>query len=281
MLTEYPKPDHPVSESEAADKLDAIAGLAHTIGLELPAVEAGREMVHRSRRFIDQAKATEDTSTAARRIARQLVAGDLDFDGAVTEAARVEAMQHGGVLARAVKQTEGLAAKRAFADIGRELDGEHTLEQARTIAADTLDQIRKLRVPLEGITDAEQATQAGTTTAKAWAAYKSELLPRWEATHQLVKLLRAQYWIDPLPIDTAAVRYGRYDLAREDTRQAKGRTGQPIRVLLDPICDRWLPGGPYTEAEADQFERDITDAQGPEPESDAVSLAGSRRTVFP
>lgn len=255
---EYPKPERLAHETEAQKILEKLGSLADQAGIDVPAIERGLELLTRTGRFTDELAARrETTSDTSKRIAQALVLGELDVDSAALEVARSEALRPDSVLARAIRRTPQLAAREAIAIFRRELDGDQVLEQARQCVADTLDAIRALRKPLKGIRDAEQATAAGHKVASAWATYQTELLPRWDAAHELVKTLRSYHWLKPLPIGAGvAFRWGRYDLAREDIIAAR-RADETILLLLDEICDAWLPGGPHTEQEALEFTRAV------------------------
>jgi hypothetical protein len=149
----------------------------------------------------------------------------------------------------------------------------------RAVVAEIIAATRKLRGPLEGINSAEEATAAGTKTANAWATYRSELLPKWKAAHELVKRLRVLHWIRPLPLDLAEfAQVGRPDLRVEDVRNAR-RAGRELLTLLDPLCDRWQLGGPYTEEEAAEFTQAIDAELGPQ-QDHGITVTTASRAVF-
>lgn len=277
----YPKADRPVTPNEAEAILDELAELATAAGIELPTLADGRGQIERSRRFRREFSARTETRDAAiRRIRRAIATGELDLDAAAAEAARAEQWVQGSVFQRAVSGAQDLAATLAFDELGRSLDGEAILQEARSIVAHTVAAIRKLRPTLDGIADAEQATAAGPKVAKAWATYKSELFARWEATHDLVRRLRDFHWIRPLPVELRQfARYGRPDLRVEDRKVAR-RAGDELHELLDPISDRWLPGGPYTESEAQKFARDLDAELGPVEPAPTGMLTQGGTAVF-
>lgn len=251
-MTDYPKPWKPDLAVLAGEKLDEIAELATSLSIEIPVLAPAREKVAHSRRFVDEMSARyEDPSALVRRIAHALVDGELDLDSAAAEIVKAKPDT---ALRVAAKTSEEYANRQAFARAGAEFDGDAVLEACRAVVAESLAEIRKLRKPLDGITNGEGAVEAGAKTAAAWVAYKAALT-RFERVHELAKTLRELHWIKPLPIGCNP-KWGRRDRVRADTQQAR-RAGRVFCDLLDPICDEWLPGGPYTEAEALEFEHRV------------------------
>ncbi len=162
-------------------------------------------------------------------------------------------MEPGSILASAVKRTAAKVPAAAFNEFRQGLDGDEVLDEARESATAAREEIVALRSTLKGVRDAEQANARGSKVAAAWSRYTTEHLPKWQATHELIKRLRALHLIGPLPLtDRAAAAYGRFDLAQENTREAK-RAGRPILRLLDEVCDEWYPTGPHTAEEAAAF----------------------------
>lgn len=250
----YGKAEHLHGEHEYSEALEELAGLAETAKVNLPGLDIALDKVSKSnaiqREFRQHRERPED---AAARVARSLVAGELDLDGAARDLVLVEAMESNSLLAKAVKRTAAKIPSAAFREFQKSLDPDQVLEEARKSAAEARGAIVKLRPTLDGVRDAEQATSAGSKVASAWAKYKSDLLPRWEAAQKLVSRLRDFHLVPPLSLDVRrAARLGRIDLATADNKAAK-RAGAPILELLDPCCDEWLPTGPHTQEEAEGF----------------------------
>jgi hypothetical protein len=257
----YSKVDKPLDARDAVERLEAISEAAQVAGITLPAaIEDGATMIERCRRWkVEAGSMVEDRADATRRITHQLVAGDISMDDALAEAARVEATATGGVFARAVNMTETLAAKRAFEEIGSEIDGEAILTEARKVCETTVAEIRKLRKALDGITSDAEATAAGPRSARAWSQYRVELLPRFSASHELVALLRALHWIEPLPVELSAHVYARPDVIREARLDAK-RAGKAWLPILNPADDAAQPGGPFRAEELRAFDAEAAEA---------------------
>lgn len=269
----YPKPDNPIDGRDAVAKLEEIASAAKTAGIDLPpAVADGAALIERCQRWKTEARElTEDRQTATRRITRALVDGDLDLEGAAAEAARVEAMQSGGVFARAVAASETVAARRAFEEIGATLDGEAVLTEARGVCEQTVAEIRKLRKALAGIGDDAAAAKAGPKVASAWSKYQVELIPRFNASHRLIELLRALHWVQPLPVGLSARAYARPDAIREARLDAK-RGGKAWLPILDTRDDDAQPGGPFRAEELRVFDGEAAVADH---EAEAVAAEAS------
>lgn len=260
----YPKPDKPAHAGDAAAILERVGELAERAGVEVPALTEGLEAIGRAGRFVAELRARSESPDAmTKRLARQLVAGDIDIDDAIAETHAAEALAPGGRVARAIRITPDLAATHAFAAVGAQLDQAALLDQARAVVTDVLAEVHKLRPLLAGIRNADQATGAGAQKAAAWANYTSDLLPRYHAVQKLVGLLRQLGWLAPLPLGYADyATHARPDLARAD-RVAARRGNRPILELLDEACDAWEPdGAPFTEEQAVENAR----ALGDEPE---------------
>lgn len=250
----YGKPERPGNESEYSEVISELADLAEQAGVELPGIEEARTRVVTSKHIVQKFRShRENPEDAAARIANALVVGDVDLDEAARELAHVEAMAPDSILARAVNRTAVKVPASAFSQFRRQLDGDKILGEARESAVSARKAIVGMRSLLNGVRSAEEANARGSKVAASWSRYTTELLPKWEAAHELVKRLRALHLIQPLPLtDRAAAMYGRFDLAQENTRQAK-RAGRPILKLLDDVCDEWHPTGPHTAGEAAAF----------------------------
>lgn len=261
----YGKPERLRGEHEYADYLEQIGALAEAAGVDLPGLDAARTKVATSRNIVTEFRRhREDPEDAASRVASALVAGEMDLDQAAAELVTVEAMGAESILAKAVKRTAAKIPAAAFSEFARQLDGEAILMAARESAASARQQILKLRGTLADVRNADQANARGSRTASAWAKYTTELLPRWQAAHDLVARLRDLHLIAPLPLtDRSAAKYGRFDIAQSDSRRAR-RAKQPIRLILDECCDAWAPTGPHTPAEAAKFCDEIANVEAAE-----------------
>lgn len=274
-IPEYPKANKPATTNSAIEILEQAAELADLAGVNLPTLAESRENIARAKDTQQAALAIrEDEGGLIQRITHDLADGKLDLDQAAAEITTAQALARGSVLQRAVAKVEGVAVNNALTNFGASVHEDALLKELRKVVDDTLTAIRKLRPALKDISSAEEATKAGTKQATAWATYVNELLPKWNAAHDLTDLMRRQHWIKPLPVEfhrdtlgSAGIRYaprgpgwnsrvGRNDLRLEDLASAK-RSGETIAVLLDERCDRWIPGGPYTEEEIRTFHKDI------------------------
>lgn len=252
----YPKPER-LGRDDAPALLAEVHDLASTAGVDVAdALGEGLAAVERvktiRREFNDRA---QDPGAAVKALARRLIDGSVDWDGAVAEAARIDAVHQDGSLSRAVRRANHLRGTVAAEALTASLDGDAVLADCRRRVAETLAEIRKLRGPLAGIRNADAAVKAGPKAAKAWSTYTTELSPRFEAAYALVKLLRDYHLIDPLPYRLSAYARCARPTLRLDDYQAGKRSGVRLLEPLDPICDRWGLGGPYTEEEALEFDK--------------------------
>lgn len=266
MKTEYPKIKRIAHPGEGVDLLDQVHDLGDSLGISIDAVENSRKKVMRAKRFIQELRERQvNSSELARQISHSLVEGEMDLDQAIRTCGDAAVLKEGSTLRIAVRRTEDVAVSSAFAEVSREIDGHAVLRKCQQVATAAVSEIRKLREVLDGVRDAEDATRAGTKAATAWVRYQ-ELLGRWNEVHELVGLLRDQHWIKPLPIGWHGSKspYGRGDLQKTDRQDAR-RTGRPILELLDPVCDRWMPEGPFTEEQAELYlrEREVAAEVGP------------------
>lgn len=260
-IEKYGKPER-LEPGEYAEVIEEISDIATTATVNLPGLAEATTAIAASKVIVAElSEQREKPDAAADRVARSLIDREIDLEGAARELALVEAMSPDSLLARAVRRTTAKIPARAFAEFGRRLADDDVMQLARTAAAETRDEIVKLRPTLKGVHDAEGATQKGPKVAAAWARYKTDLLPRYEAIHSLVRRLRQLHLVAPLPLKCEmAAMNGRYDKAEEDGRAAR-RAGRPIRPVLDEVCDTWIPTGPHTEAEVVEFCRLVdTDA---------------------
>lgn len=253
----YGKPER-LEAIEYADVIEEISDLATTANVELPGLAEAAAGVAGGKAIVAElSEQREKPGVAADRIARSLIDGEVDLEGAARELALVEAMAPGSLLAQAVRRTTAKIPARAFAEFSRRLEDEDVVQLARKEAAETREEIIKLRPALKGIHDAEEATQKGTKAAAAWAHYRTELLPRYEAIHELIGRLRKLHLVAPLPLECRmASMNGRYDKAEEDAQAAR-RAGRPVRKVLDEVCDAWISTGPHTEEEVVSFCRQV------------------------
>src|SRR3954447_19264088 len=90
----YGKAEHLHGEYEYTDALEELAGLAETAKVKLSGLDLAIDKVSKSnaiqREFRKHRERPED---AAARVARSLVAGELDLDGAARDLVLVEAME--------------------------------------------------------------------------------------------------------------------------------------------------------------------------------------------
>lgn len=289
MNFEYHRPEGHRHKPSARKFLDRTVDLSKQTGVAIPGIAEAIERIDHARDLIEQRTTRTETDHALQtRIAQGLIDGDLTEETAMEEIVKADSMKVGGTMYLAIGMTEKLAIAKAFADIGANVDETEVMEKMRKVTDTCVEEIKALRPTLDGIRDADAAAKAGAKQAAAWSRYVSELLPKFEAVHELATLLRQQHWLDPLPIvyqpraDQVPLvsKYGRPD----DVIAARKRKDRKPLELLDPICDDWLPGGPYTEEEiaAHAEEANLADLEFEEslPEDPAARrLAEYRREV--
>ncbi|MEX2106545.1 MAG: hypothetical protein WD810_06565 [Solirubrobacterales bacterium] len=275
----YGKPERLEGPAEHLAYLTGLRDLAATAQVDVPGLSEAIEAVESRRRIADDLRQRrEDPRAAARRIADQLLSGDLDLDRAAAELAAAQQLAPDSPLASAVRLATERAPGAAFAQFAEALDADVILDQARGSAIETREAISKLRSRLDGIASADDAVAAGAKTASAWSTYAVDLIPRWRSCQQLIRRLRDLHLVSPLPLDLRPyAEIGRPDLRDHDVKDAR-RAGRPVRLLLDPECDAWVPTGPHTEDEARTFAAETREAAAEADQRDAEVADNLRGT---
>lgn len=279
-VDQYGKPERLVTPSEIESYLDELEELSTTAGILLE-FDTVREKIERTDRFrAEFAEARETRRATVKRLAGLLVDGEIDLKEAAMEATLAEATGGSTIISASISLSEEIAAQRALADFASSLPDD-LLDRAQARAAEVREQIIGLRDELDGIRDAEAATAAGSKTATAWASYRSELLPAFDATHELIKRLRAHHLLAPLPLAARDFsKYGRMDRARDARQEVQQARGEAIRPILDPICDDWIPTGPHSEKQALAFLKEVeTEEQEAKLRAKVKRLVPDRQTV--
>jgi len=265
----------PLDVRDAAGRLDGVIDAAGRAGVVLDdgflearaQLDRVRDVQHRFNRD------KPDLEVEAGRIARALVAGEIDFDEAARDAVLIEA-RASGLLERAVARSDRAALSLAWSSARTSLDGDRVLDDARRVVTDAVDEVRGLRDALGSARDADAATRKGPKAAAAWSSYVAAL-ERWEAAHDLVGLARVEGWIAPLPVP--AVEDRRTEHRHLFAKRVRGRlavrrfvsqgkmrvaevdgqtSGTPFAVLLDEATDRAVPIPPPTIEEEITFLRE-------------------------